>query len=645
MEKKTQSIAVLGMGCAACSANVERCLRGLGGIADASVSLSTRTATVTYDPDIITLDQMKEAVGNIGYDLVIETDRDIEAEERRAFRTLVGRMLLSWGFALLTMALSMGWIDCGADRNQTMLLLALANILLCGRQFYISAWRQVCHGSANMDTLVTLSTATAFLFSTFNTFFGDAVWTSRGMEWHTYFDASIMIITFVLTGKVLEEKAKNSTADTLRQLLGLQPKTARLAANAAPAGEGDTSEVPVSTISVGDVLEVRAGEKIPVDGMVTWADSFMTAEGAYVDEAMITGEPTPVLKRRGDKLLSGTILTQGTLRMRARQVGEHTALATIIRMVEQAQGSKAPVQRTVDRLAMVFVPVVLLLSAVTFVVWCIAGGSSQLPQAVLSAVAVLVVACPCAMGLATPTALMVGIGKAAQHNMLIKDAAALENIRKVDALVIDKTGTLTIPNRQIDFTRADNLPFEQRETLKPNAREAMEQLQRMGIEVYLMSGDKPSAVEYWAGKAGIANYQSGVKPQDKQNLVGRLQQQGKVVAMVGDGINDTQALALADVSIAMAAGTDVAIDVAQLTLMGDDLRSIPQAVLLSRRTVSMIHQNLFWAFIYNMVAIPLAAGLPYAFGYHFQITPMWASCLMAMSSVSVVLNSLRLKYA
>ena len=403
--------------------------------------------------------------------------------------------------------------------------------------------------------------------------------------------------------------------------------------------------MPVSTISVGDVLEVRAGEKVPVDGMVTWADSFMTAEGAYVDEAMITGEPTPVLKRRGDKLLSGTILTQGTLRMRARQVGEHTALATIIRMVEQAQGSKAPVQRTVDRLAMVFVPVVLLLSAVTFVVWCIAGGSSQLPQAVLSAVAVLVVACPCAMGLATPTALMVGIGKAAQHNMLIKDAAALENIRKVDALVIDKTGTLTIPNRQIDFTRADDLPFEQRETLKTNAREAMEQLQRMGIEVYLMSGDKPSAVEYWAGKAGIANYQSGVKPQDKQNLVDRLQQQGKVVAMVGDGINDTQALALADVSIAMAAGTDVAIDVAQLTLMGDDLRSIPQAVLLSRRTVSMIHQNLFWAFIYNMVAIPLAAGLPYAFGYHFQITPMWASCLMAMSSVSVVLNSLRLKYA
>ena len=643
--KKT--IPVVGMVCSACAANVERKLSGMEGVDSVSVSLPARRAVIDYREDVVTLEQMKAELNSIGFDLVIEADRSVVELERREYRLLLRRMLLSWLFALLCMAVTMRWVAVGGRdaANQLSMMLSLANIVVCGSQFYRRAWLQLRHRTMSMDTLVALSTGIAFLFSTFNTFFGERLWGSRGMEWHTYFDASIMIITFVLTGKVLEEKAKNSTADTLRQLLGLQPKTARLAANAAPAGEGDTSEVPVSTISVGDVLEVRAGEKVPVDGMVTWADSFMTAEGAYVDEAMITGEPTPVLKRRGDKLLSGTILTQGTLRMRARQVGEHTALATIIRMVEQAQGSKAPVQRTVDRLAMVFVPVVLLLSAVTFVMWCIAGGSSQLPQAVLSAVAVLVVACPCAMGLATPTALMVGIGKAAQHNMLIKDAAALENIRKVDALVIDKTGTLTIPNRQIDFTRADNLPFEQRETLKPNAREAMEQLQRMGIEVYLMSGDKPSAVEYWAGKAGIANYQSGVKPQDKQNLVGRLQQQGKVVAMVGDGINDTQALALADVSIAMAAGTDVAIDVAQLTLMGDDLRSIPQAVLLSRRTVSMIHQNLFWAFIYNMVAIPLAAGLPYAFGYHFQITPMWASCLMAMSSVSVVLNSLRLKYA
>ena len=624
--KKT--IPVVGMACSACAANVERKLSGMEGVDSVSVSLPARRAVIDYREDVVTLEQMKAELNSIGFDLVIEADRSVVELERREYRLLLRRMLLSWLFALMCMAVTMRWVAVGGRdaANQLSMMLSLANIVVCGSQFYRRAWLQLRHRTMSMDTLVALSTGIAFLFSTFNTFFGERLWGSRGMEWHTYFDASIMIITFVLTGKVLEEKAKNSTADTLRQLLGLQPKTARLAANAAPAGEGDTSEVPVSTISVGDVLEVRAGEKVPVDGMVTWADSFMTAEGAYVDEAMITGEPTPVLKRRGDKLLSGTILTQGTLRMRARQVGEHTALATIIRMVEQAQGSKAPVQRTVDRLAMVFVPVVLLLSAVTFVVWCIAGGSSQLPQAVLSAVAVLVVACPCAMGLATPTALMVGIGKAAQHNMLIKDAAALENIRKVDALVIDKTGTLTIPNRQIDFTRADDLPFEQRETLKPNAREAMEQLQRMGIEVYLMSGDKPSAVEYWAGKAGIANYQSGVKPQDKQNLVDRLQQQGKVVAMVGDGINDTQALALADVSIAMAAGTD-------------------QAVLLSRRTVSMIHQNLFWAFIYNMVAIPLAAGLPYAFGYHFQITPMWASCLMAMSSVSVVLNSLRLKYA
>ncbi|MBO5583588.1 MAG: heavy metal translocating P-type ATPase, partial [Prevotella sp.] len=415
--KKT--IPVVGMACSACAANVERKLSGMEGVDSVSVSLPARRAVIDYREDVVTLEQMKAELNSIGFDLVIEADRSVVELERREYRLLLRRMLLSWLFALLCMAVTMRWVAVGGRdaANQLSMMLSLANIVVCGSQFYRRAWLQLRHRTMSMDTLVALSTGIAFLFSTFNTFFGERLWGSRGMEWHTYFDASIMIITFVLTGKVLEEKAKNSTADTLRQLLGLQPKTARLAANAVPAGEGDTSEVPVSTISVGDVLEVRAGEKVPVDGMVTWADSFMTAEGAYVDEAMITGEPTPVLKRRGDKLLSGTILTQGTLRMRARQVGEHTALATIIHMVEQAQGSKAPVQRTVDRLAMVFVPVVLMLSAVTFVVWCIAGGSSQLPQAVLSAVAVLVVACPCAMGLATPTALMVGIGKAAQHNM------------------------------------------------------------------------------------------------------------------------------------------------------------------------------------------------------------------------------------
>ena len=401
-------------------------------------------------------------------------------------------------------------------------------------------------------------------------------------------------------------------------------------------------EVPISTIAKGDVLEVRPGEKVPVDGEVISAESFMTPDAAYVDESMITGEPTPAEKKAGSKVLAGTIPSQGKFRMRARQIGEDTALAHIIRMVQEAQGSKAPVQRIVDRAALIFVPVVALLALLTFVLWIVLAGN--VAQAVLSAVAVLVVACPCAMGLATPTALMVGIGKAAQQNILIKDATALESLRKIDALVTDKTGTLTIPNQNIDFTKSDNLPLEARETLKPHAREAMEDLQSHGIEVYMMSGDKEEAARYWADKAGIKHYQSKVLPQDKGNLVRQLQAEGKHVAMVGDGINDTQALALADVSIAMGKGTDVAMDVAQVTLMGDDLRAIPQAVKLSRKTVRMIGENLFWAFIYNIICIPLAAGLLHAFGIDWQITPVLASALMAFSSVSVVLNSLRLRY-
>ena len=393
------------------------------------------------------------------------------------------------------------------------------------------------------------------------------------------------------------------------------------------------------------MIEVRAGEKIPVDGVVTQAESFMTADAAYVDEAMISGEPTPAMKKAGDNVLAGTIPSQGKLRMRAKQIGENTALAHIIRMVQEAQGSKAPVQRIVDKAAVVFVPVVAAIAFFTFLVWLIVGGNGALPQAILSAVAVLVIACPCAMGLATPTALMVGIGKAAQKQILIKDASALENLRKVDALVIDKTGTLTIPNPNIDFTRQDQLSLQERESLKPHAKEAMTALRQEGIEVYMMSGDKEEAARYWAQEAGIGNYHSKVLPGDKQALVKTLQQQGKRVAMVGDGINDTQALALADVSIAIGRGTDVAMDVAQITLMGDDLMALPDAVVLSRKTVGMIWQNLFWAFVYNIVCIPLAAGALHIFGIDFQITPMWASGLMACSSLSVVLNSLRLRWA
>ena len=644
--KKT--IPVIGMACSVCSANVEKKLQSLEGINSASVSLASRTALVDYDPDIISLEDMKREISNAGYDLVIENDRSVEEINRREFTLLRRRTLASWLFAILTMCFSMGWIShTGSFANQICLLLTLANLLYCGKQFYVSAWKQLLHHTANMDSLVALSTLIAFLFSTFNTFFGEIVWGARGIEWHTYFDASVMIITFVLTGRCLEEKAKDSTASSIRQLMGMQPKTARLVTCEKMEGTNDykMEEVPISTIQIGDMIEVRAGEKIPVDGVVTQAESFMTADAAYVDEAMISGEPTPAMKKAGDNVLAGTIPSQGKLRMRAKQIGENTALAHIIRMVQEAQGSKAPVQRIVDKAAVVFVPVVAAIAFFTFLVWLIVGGNGALPQAILSAVAVLVIACPCAMGLATPTALMVGIGKAAQKQILIKDASALENLRKVDALVIDKTGTLTIPNPNIDFTRQDQLSLQERESLKPHAKEAMTALRQEGIEVYMMSGDKEEAARYWAQEAGIGNYHSKVLPGDKQALVKTLQQQGKRVAMVGDGINDTQALALADVSIAIGRGTDVAMDVAQITLMGDDLMALPDAVVLSRKTVGMIWQNLFWAFVYNIVCIPLAAGALHIFGIDFQITPMWASGLMACSSLSVVLNSLRLRWA
>ena len=635
--KKT--IPVVGMACSACSANVEKKLNSLEGVHAASVSLAGRSALIDFDPSVISLDDMKREINNIGYDLVTEADRSAIEIEQSAYVLLRRKVLFSWIFALLVMAISMHWIVLGNRDmgNQVSLLLALFNLIYCGRSFYLTAFKQLRHGAANMDTLVALSTGISFLFSVFNTFWGESVWGSRGIAWHTYYDASVMIITFVLTGRLLEEKAKDATASSIRQLMGLQPKTARI------VQDGKIEEVPISTIECGDVLEVRAGDKIPVDGEVVSAESFMKADAAYIDESMITGEPTPCEKVKGSKVLAGTIPSQGKLRMKALQIGEDTALAHIIQMVQEAQGSKAPVQRIVDKVALVFVPVVACVAVVTFLLWWIIGGNAALPQAILSAIAVLVIACPCAMGLATPTALMVGIGKAAQEKVLIKDATALERMRKVDAVVIDKTGTLTIPNQEIDFTKADNLPLEARETLKPHAAEAMQELQNAGIEVHMMSGDKEEAARYWAEKAGIKHYRSKVLPQDKENLVRELQQRGKTVAMVGDGINDTQALALADVSIAIGRGTDVAMDVAQVTLMGDDLRSIPKAIQLSRRTVKMIAENLFWAFIYNIVCLPLAAGVLYLFGISFQITPMWASALMAFSSVSVVLNSLRLK--
>ena len=618
MEKKT--FAVLGMMCAGCAANVEKRLNQTEGVATAAVNLPARTAMIEYDEQTTSPEKMKEALAAIGYDMVVEEDRNVEAIERQAYRRLRDKVILSWVFALLVMAISMGWISIGTRdiANQTMLILALLNILYCGRQFYVNAARQLLHASANMDTLVALSTGISFLFSTFNTFWGERYWGTQGIEWHTWFDASVMIITFVLTGRLMEERAKHGTASAIRSLMELAPKTAHL------VDTGEVVEVPLSALQPGDTIEVRPGEKVPVDGKMV-GDAI-----AYIDESMMTGEAVAVEKHTGDKVLAGTIVREGTFRFKAEEIGQKTVLANMIRMVQEAQGSKAPVQRVVDKIALIFVPAVGGIALLTFLAWYLIGGHVYLPHAVLSAVSVLVIACPCAMGLATPTALMVGIGKAAEKNILIKDATALEEIRHIDAMVIDKTGTLTEVRGQ-------------QEELKSNAQEAMRKLQDMGVEVYMMSGDKEERAAHIAQQAGITHYRSQVLPQDKEDLVRELQRQGRHVAMVGDGVNDSQALAVADVSIAMGKGTDVAMDVAQVTLMGSDLRHIPEAVRLSRQTVNMIHQNLFWAFIYNIICIPLAAGLPYLFGLPWQITPMWASALMAFSSVSVVLNSLRLK--
>lgn len=618
--KKT--FAVLGMMCAGCAASVEKRLKATEGVTDAAVNLPARTVLVEYDEHRTSPEHLQASLAQMGYDLVVEQDRNVEAIERRSWQRLKRQTLLSWGFALMVMLVAMGYIPMGNrnTENQVMLVIALLNLCYCGRSFYCNAVRQLLHRSANMDTLVALSTGISFIFSSFNTFWGESFWGARGMEWHTYYDASVMIISFVLTGRLLEERAKHNTASAIRTLMGLTPKTAHLVT------DGTVSDVILAALQRGDTIEVRPGEKVPVDGTI------ISGHHTSIDESMMTGEAVAVEKASGDKVLAGTIVKEGTFRFKAEEVGQQTVLSQMIRMVEEAQGSKAPVQRVVDRVAAVFVPAVGLIAIVTFLLWYFIGGSNCLPQAVISAVSVLVVACPCAMGLATPTALMVGIGKAAEAGILIKDATALELLRNVDSMVVDKTGTMTLPS-----------PDGQGEQLKPFAREAVEELHEMGITLYMMSGDKEERVRHWAQEAGISHYKWQVLPQDKDDAVKALQQDGRHVAMVGDGINDSQALARADVSIAMGRGTDVAMDVAQVTLMGDDLRRIPDAIRLSRRTVAMIRQNLFWAFIYNVVCIPLAAGLPYAFGAHWQITPMWASALMACSSVSVVLNSLRLK--
>ena len=711
MEKRV--IPVLEMSCAVCAATVEKTVRELTGVEEASVNFSANTLQVVYDPDKISLKDMQAAVSAAGYDLVISENAEADAidAEHRLYLDLRRRTIGAWSFGLPVMVLSM--IFHSPSQILTWILLALTlPVLYWGRSFYVSGWKAVKRGRANMDTLVMLSTAVSFLFSLFSTIY-PYFWLSLGLVPHVYYEAVAMIIAFVLSGKLLEARAKQSTSASIRSLMGLQPKTARLVGK-----DGEEKDVPIAMLRPGDTVSVRPGEKIPVDGTVLEG-------GSYVDESMISGESEAVKKQAGDRVLAGTLNQRGAFWLNVQASGADTVLARMVRMVQEAQGSKAPVQ-----VSSVFVPVVILLSILTFVIWISVAGWNMFPYALLTAVSVLVIACPCALGLATPTALTVGIGKAAQQHILIKDAFALENMCRVNAIVLDKTGTLTegtpkvvgeklysgfeeyvsvllaaemrsehplavslseylrqkgvkpveisafesitgkgvmceyrgekfwigskalaeenvgvlLPDLfSIYFGKGDSLvaAFEVKDALKENSKEAVRQLESYGVEVYMLTGDKESAASEIARQAGITHYEWGVLPDDKERFVLDLQRRGKCVAMVGDGINDSQALARADVSVAMGKGTDVAMDVAMVTLMNSDLALLPRAIKLSRKTVRIIRENLFWAFGYNVVCIPIAAGVLYPVG--ILLSPMWASAAMAFSSVSVILNSLRLR--
>ena len=812
---------VLDMSCAGCAMNVEKKVSALPGVKQASVNFADSTLLVAYDENKIDAFQIQEHVQAIGYRLIVP-DEHIEekqaAERQKHYRDMKTKVIVAWALAIPLMILSMGFMHW-KPANWIMLALVIPIMVYSGRDFYIRAWRLLRQRTANMDTLVSLSTLVAFFFSLFNTLFPHAL-ESRGIDAHVYYEAAGMILAFVLLGKFLEERAKNSTGAAIRGLMGLQPKTARIltppgscssssgsgsnsgtgpgspacptAAAAAAATSAISSapspitphpspitfspspitphpssstlvekEVPIAHLQIGDLISVRPGERIPVDGVVTEGHS-------TIDESMISGEPLPTEKQPGDKVLAGTINQLGSLTIRATQVGSGTVLAQIVRMVREAQGSKAPVQKIADKVSAVFVPAVLIIALVTFGIWMLVGGASHFPIALLTAVSVLVIACPCAMGLATPTALMVGIGKGAQNHILIKDAFALENMGKVDCIVLDKTGTLTlgkpevetlhwvtpptptqlavllsgemksehplahalvehlldaqaadpspvtshpspvtsppspvpldsftsIPGKGIEFTyqgtiyRAGNLEFVSTpggspdtllqlpedllgmtsawqnagkgviffadqtrilaaaafsDPIKDTAPQALEQLRHMNTEVHMLTGDNPKTAAAVASALGITHVKAGVLPQEKEDYIRGLQEQGKFVAMVGDGINDSQALARAQVSVAMGKGTDIAMDVAMVTLTTSDLTLLPKAIKLSKSTVRVIRQNLFWAFIYNIISIPIAAGILYPINPSLLLNPMWAGAAMAFSSVSVVLNSLRLR--
>lgn len=734
MQTVKEIFPVLEMTCAACAVSVESILKSADGVQDAGVNFANQDAWVSYDPQVTNPQNLRKAVQSIGYDLIIEKDNQQELKEtaqKNHFQQIKKRFTWSFFLSLPVVIIAMFFMDMPYG-NWIILVLSAPVVFYFGRSFFVNAWKQALHGKANMDTLVALSTGVAWLFSAFNTFYPE-FWHKRGIHPHVYYEAAAVVISFISLGKLLEERAKSNTSSALKKLMGLQPKTVTLI-----QANGEMTELPVKQVQPGNLLLVKPGEKIPVDGIVTEGSS-------YIDESMISGEPIPILKEENAKVYAGTINQKGSLRFTAEKVGADTLLAQIIQMVQEAQGSKAPVQKLVDKIAGIFVPVVIGIAIFTFAAWMIFAKENAFTYGLLSAVTVLVIACPCALGLATPTAIMVGVGKGAENKILIKDAESLELAHKVNAVVLDKTGTITEGSPSVTgifFDNESDAPFLQSlllameqqsehplaeaitaylraagisavslngiesltgkgvktnyqghtylagndklmiengvattgrlyqqasdtqkqaqsvvlfargqqlvaviaiaDQIKTSSKEAIEQMQSRGIEVYMLTGDNQQTAAVVAAEAGIKHFKAGLLPSDKAAFIKVLQEEGKVVAMAGDGINDSQALAQADVGIAMSKGSDIAMDVAKITLMGSDLNTIPRALQLSKRTVATIRQNLFWAFIYNIIGIPLAAGVLFPVN-GFLLNPMIAGAAMALSSISVVSNSLQLK--
>lgn len=723
---------VLQMSCASCAASIERILKHQEGVVDAAINFAAATVTVEFLPTLVQPVKLQKAVQDGGYDMVIESKKDeietLEELHQKNFNRLKKR---TWGAALLSLPVAViGMFFMNMPyANEIMWILSTPVLLWFGQVFFINSWKQAKHRTVSMDTLVALSTGVAYLFSMFNTLFPQ-FWHQRGLEAHVYFEAAAVIITFILLGRLLEEKAKGNTSAALKKLIGLQPKTVTLI-----TGQAEQKQIPVEEVKIGNIILAKPGEKIAVDGKVTYGSS-------YVDESMLSGEPVPVLKQQHDKVYAGTINQKGSFQFQAEKVGDETMLAQIIKMVKDAQGSKAPVQKLADKIASVFVPVVMSIALLSFIVWNIADGTNGFTHGLLAMITVLIIACPCALGLATPTAIMVGIGKGAENGILIKNAESIELAKKVNAVVLDKTGTITEGRPEVtdilwlnenDLAKAILYSLEKQsehplaeaivnhfgnvktthisdfksitgkgvravaegktwfagnkrlleennihidstlletakkwsanaktviwfadsenavaavaiaDKIKENSAEAIHRLQNSGIEVYMLTGDNENTAKAIASQAGINHFKAETLPGEKAEFIKKLQGEGKIVAMAGDGINDSAALAQADVGIAMGKGSDIAIDVAEMTIISSDLNKIPQAIRLSKQTVTTIRQNLFWAFIYNVIGIPIAAGILYPFT-GFLLNPMIAGAAMAMSSVSVVTNSLRLKW-